>query len=1562
VVFTDNLGCIGVKSIEVDIKPPVIVTVDPTSLAVCKDGIVGNSQPIYGTVTSGLWPFIYTWITPPGIIGYAVPFYDTGNDRFNLLEESSQAISGTLVLTVTDNWGCTGTADAFITIDQGPLPTFTFTPVNCGATTVDLTAHFYIGSSSTGLDRFELYACDGTFIAEKYDEVSIFRDVDMNVYGNCFKLLTFTGSGCSVERRVIVPRTSGVQVVLSGNTQRCVNGTSAAINVSNASAFNSFKWSDGATTSGISVSPSVTTTYIVTATETNGCSSTASRTITVHPAPVAGFSGSTSICPGTTTILTGSSNINSSTFLWTNVATNATFNTRSITVSTSGTYTLEVTSPEGCKSIITVRVIESSTLSPKINELTLCDMMGDTLNAGSGFDKYLWSTGDTLQKIVVTAGGEYSVTVSKGTCSGADTVLVINNATPVFNISHTPITVCRTNDGFGPSYVDFNAQINPLGVSGTWTELTSSGVDISDPANVSFLNKPVGVYSFEFNSTGALAPCENIADTLYVAVNACQCPQILNTGPLCNKGSSPVDMKTRKGNPALGGTFSVISPAGINMVNDIFNPAGLAPGIYVIEWNLTPTCKPTVNITVYDSPKVSLTVPETTLCNDNATGSTTLNLNTFLGSGSSAGTWKIVSGPASTFIPPSTVDATGLNKNDVLLYRFITNSAQSPCRNDSIDFKIIIRDCKCPDVNITPLTLCNGNNTPLDLNSPTILTTNPAGVTGTWTSTAPGAISGGQFFNPSGITAGPYTITFRLTNAIAGCQRDFIQNMTISRQPVAIAKPPLTACNVNTGNGPTILRLSDLLEIQSTSGGTWTQTSGTPTLVVNSGQIDFTGLPEGSVFKFTYSLTANAPCTPVAAEATVTVIKCDCPPLKISVPGPLCNESGLLNLNTLKVSPTGGGSWIVKNNLGNIVNTSNDILDAKGLLEGIYRLTFSLVPAPAGNCKRDSTVLLKIEKQNLAVTRDTVVCNVLSSKGPSTLDFRSLLKATTGAGKWVDEDGTDVPNFTNVSFVGKPLGKITYYYSLPSVSPCVNRLIPATVEVIDCSCEQINLKAIPSMCTDKPSFDLKLYSDPKPGTWKATNPLVSITNGVLNLNNLPAGIYELYYELITVPAAPCPRDKKINITVFNPKSAGSARGAEFCLGSTDLVNLYDRLDNEAAGGVWSVVSGGNAGFNASAGTFNLTGRSAGSYLFKYSFSNQAPCPNDEENVTIKINDLPVAVAGPDKTLNCAVQSAQIGTDQTSSGTNIVYEWKKDGSVISDQKKLTVLEGGNYTLTVRDTITKCAASDRVTVVLDADLPVFSVKVDTISCFGQTGTITLSDITGGKSPYQMSFDGGKTYGSALVLGNLKTGKFKILVKDANGCINDRFPEISMKEPALFAVNLGQDLFLNVGQDTILSIKGQYNDQTAKSVTWTANGVEIDNAKNKSTITVKPEDDTEYKVTVINQSGCIATDIVKISIRRVKPECVPNIITPGSAGGNNYFSINCAEVDRVTKYSIYDRWGNLLFTGENLNPSQPQTFWDGRFKGKDVVPGVYVYYLEMLFKDGTTEKRGGDVTVLR
>ncbi|MCZ8286626.1 MAG: T9SS type A sorting domain-containing protein [Bacteroidia bacterium] len=69
-------------------------------------------------------------------------------------------------------------------------------------------------------------------------------------------------------------------VLAAQNAGVCV-GTSAVLNVSGA---NSYSWTTGATTTSISVSPTVTTNYAVTGTNLNNCSSTQTLAVTVNQA------------------------------------------------------------------------------------------------------------------------------------------------------------------------------------------------------------------------------------------------------------------------------------------------------------------------------------------------------------------------------------------------------------------------------------------------------------------------------------------------------------------------------------------------------------------------------------------------------------------------------------------------------------------------------------------------------------------------------------------------------------------------------------------------------------------------------------------------------------------------------------------------------------------------------------------------------------------------------------------------------------------------------------------------------------------------------------------------------------------------------------------------------------------------------------------------------------------------------------------------------------------------------------------------------------------------------
>ena len=70
------------------------------------------------------------------------------------------------------------------------------------------------------------------------------------------------------------------------------------------------------------------------------------------------------------------------------------------------------------------------------NDTVLCEGNTLTLDAGAGFDTYLWSTSASTQTISVDTSAIYSVTVTKGSCSQSDTIQVVFNPLPVIDLGN----------------------------------------------------------------------------------------------------------------------------------------------------------------------------------------------------------------------------------------------------------------------------------------------------------------------------------------------------------------------------------------------------------------------------------------------------------------------------------------------------------------------------------------------------------------------------------------------------------------------------------------------------------------------------------------------------------------------------------------------------------------------------------------------------------------------------------------------------------------------------------------------------------------------------------------------------------------------------------------------------------------------------------------------------------------------------------------------------------------------------------------------------------------------
>ncbi|MFH1322112.1 MAG: FG-GAP-like repeat-containing protein [Bacteroidota bacterium] len=115
-----------------------------------------------------------------------------------------------------------------------------------------------------------------------------------------------------------------------------------------------------------------------------------------------------------------------------------------------GTYYDSLTSVDGCDSVrSTVLIVNPLPVVDLGADTTICNGCSLTLDAGSGFTSYSWSTGDTTQTITVNTTDTYSVTViDNNGCSANDMVMVtVSAAGPLANVSGIDVNCNGICDG-----------------------------------------------------------------------------------------------------------------------------------------------------------------------------------------------------------------------------------------------------------------------------------------------------------------------------------------------------------------------------------------------------------------------------------------------------------------------------------------------------------------------------------------------------------------------------------------------------------------------------------------------------------------------------------------------------------------------------------------------------------------------------------------------------------------------------------------------------------------------------------------------------------------------------------------------------------------------------------------------------------------------------------------------------------------------------------------------------------------------------------------------------------
>ncbi|MCS7073920.1 MAG: hypothetical protein NZ108_05595, partial [Bacteroidia bacterium] len=334
------------------------------------------------------------------------------------------AQTGTYFVQVTSTAGCSGTSNSQ-SVFVNPLPNITITP--SGPTT------FCSG------DSVILQATTG-FSAYSWTTGATTSAITVTTSGNYSVTVTVNGCSNTASQLVTVNPTPNPTISASGPTTFCSGGS---VTLNTQPGFVSYAWSNGNTTQSISVNQSGSFTVTV----SNGfCSATSTPIIvTVNPIPTISIipNGPTTFCANSSIDLLALPN-NYSNYTWSTGAT-----TSSITVNTSGTYTVSVTQ-NGCvgtaSQTITVLPIPNPTITAS-GPTTFCQGGSVVLSATSGFASYNWSNFASTQSITVAQSGTYTVSVSNGTCFGTSPPITVT-VNPIPSVSITPsgsTTFCAGN-------------------------------------------------------------------------------------------------------------------------------------------------------------------------------------------------------------------------------------------------------------------------------------------------------------------------------------------------------------------------------------------------------------------------------------------------------------------------------------------------------------------------------------------------------------------------------------------------------------------------------------------------------------------------------------------------------------------------------------------------------------------------------------------------------------------------------------------------------------------------------------------------------------------------------------------------------------------------------------------------------------------------------------------------------------------------------------------------------------------------------------------------------------
>ena len=376
-------------------------------------------------------------------------------------------------------------------------------------------------------------------------------------------------------------------VIVNASAGTICNGESTTLTATGAS---TYVWNDGNTDNPRTVSPTTTTLFTATGTDSNGCTSSGGTTITVNALPTVSISGTLTYCAGASTTLDAGAGFAS--YSWSSGETTQTIS------ATAGNYTVTVTDSNGCSNTsaqVTVTETPLDVATVVYDSSSYCQVPTGALAVDGYYP--LYST-ESASNAVSSDGTSHTHVLGGVTYYMPNAGIVVYHGT--YSLTATPTIT---------------------GESGTFN--SPSGLSIDANGVIDKNASTAGTYSVEYTTNGSCSITVTNSITITALDNA---TFAYGSSAYCDNVSDPTPTKSATG------TFSSSTGLSINTSTGEVDLDASTAGTYVIGFVTNGSCPNSSiqTLTINAAPTVAISGTLSYCAGSNTTLTATAGLSSYL--------------------------------------------------------------------------------------------------------------------------------------------------------------------------------------------------------------------------------------------------------------------------------------------------------------------------------------------------------------------------------------------------------------------------------------------------------------------------------------------------------------------------------------------------------------------------------------------------------------------------------------------------------------------------------------------------------------------------------------------------------------------------------------------------------------------------------------------------------------------------------------------------------------------------------------------------------------------